>query len=750
MQPSSSLSRMTVNITKYKISSLPIPPSSHLLTHNLVPDPVTGGTSVSNFIEKILAKTPSVQRRARLTSPETHFSYVTPLPTSFPYNIEPPSPDESENIDDKGAYVEKWLADREARNPKADAISGSSGKLQLHYSVLPENDQPRILIGLSETGLRDCVPHLDIGDAFAILGEPALVVSDTEGDGSNHESDQEEIIAARQEMIDVLGGRAVLMSQDYPKSESRPERGGFAPWSHRYSGHQFGTWAGQLGDGRAVSILATSHPSKSNDVYELQLKGAGRTPYSRSADGLAVLRSSIREYLGSEAIAALGIPTTRSLSLISLSSVEVRRERMETACVFTRMAPSFIRIGSFEALSPPDGHSMAFFGGGQQKPHWESLRILGEWVSKKVLRLDLQEGQPWGKELVLEVTRRNAKMVAGWQAYGWMHGVMNTDNVSILGLTIDYGPFAFMDVFDPAHICNHTDDGGRYAYKYQPTMIMFALRALLNSLAPLIGAEMESGKAVSPDWASSASNEKIDEWRQHATSAIKDEMEIVFQEICSTENGTLMRKRLGLRRSLPTDESRFIQPLLTMMENHRLDFHRTFRLLSFFKPPSSDNDNASFIQQLLDNVSPTDRQMVNMDSARKEWDEWLERFRGRIEEDRMFCKDDAGNVASAVSLDDAYEMRVKEAKKTNPRFVLRQWVLEEIIKRVEGDPEKGKRQLAKVMHMACNPFEAWGAEWEEMTENGNGEGLSAEEKEERRYCGIGEGSMLGFQCSCSS
>ncbi|GAW09091.1 UPF0061-domain-containing protein [Lentinula edodes] len=533
-------------------------------------------------------------------------------------------------------------------------------------------------------------------------------------------------------MIDVLGGRAVLMSQDYPKSESRPERGGFAPWSHRYSGHQFGTWAGQLGDGRAVSILATSHPSKSNDVYELQLKGAGRTPYSRSADGLAVLRSSIREYLGSEAIAALGIPTTRSLSLISLSSVEVRRERMETACVFTH------------------GHSMAFFGGGQQKPHWESLRILGEWVSKKVLRLDLQEGQPWGKELVLEVTRRNAKMVAGWQAYGWMHGVMNTDNVSILGLTVDYGPFAFMDVFDPAHICNHTDDGGRYAYKYQPTMIMFALRALLNSLAPLIGAEMESGKAVSSDWASSASNEKIDEWRQHATSAIKDEMETVFQEICSTENGALMRKRLGLRRSLPTDESRFIQPLLTMMDNHRLDFHRTFRLLSFFKPPSSDNDNAKFIQQLLDNVSPIDRQMVNMDSARKEWDEWLARFKGRIEEDQMFCKDDAGNVASAVSLDDAYELRVKEAKKTNPRFVLRQWVLEEIIKRVESDPEKGKRQLAKVMHMACSPFEAWGAEWEEMSEDGNGEGLSVEEKEERRYCDIGEGSMLGFQCSCSS
>lgn len=175
----------------------------------------------------------------------------------------------------------------------------------------------------------------------------------------------------------------------------------------------------------------------------MQLKGAGRTPYSRSADGLAVLRSSIREYLCSEgmtkipqkstfiqlciAMSALGVPTTRSLSLVSLPSIEVQREKIETACILTRMAPSFVRIGSFEAFSPPDGLGMMFFGGGQQKPDWESLRILGEWVSKNVLRLDLPEGQPWGKALVLEVARRNAKMVAGWQAYGFMHGVINTD-----------------------------------------------------------------------------------------------------------------------------------------------------------------------------------------------------------------------------------------------------------------------------------------------------------------------------------
>ncbi|KIK62404.1 hypothetical protein GYMLUDRAFT_41842 [Collybiopsis luxurians FD-317 M1] len=736
-------------LKKYRISALPIPPSSQLLTHNLVPDPATGGASVPTFVEKILTTTPSIQRRARLASSEAHFSCVTPLPLSFPYAIEFPSPEESEKLEDKGAFIEEWLSKREPKNPRSG--SDAERSLKLHYPEI--SSEERVLIGISENGLKDCVPHLDVGDAFASLGVPALVVeNDSEGDGANHESKNEEIVAARQEMIDVLSGRAVLMSKDYPKSETNPERAGFAPWTHRYSGFQFGTFAGQLGDGRAVSVLATPHPWNPDETFELQLKGAGRTPYSRSADGLAVLRSSIREYLGSEAISALGIPTTRSLSLVSLPSVPVQRERVETACILTRMAPSFLRIGSFEALSPPNGLSMVFFGGGQQESHWESLRILGEWVGRKVLRLDVAEEQPWGRELVLEVARRNAKMVAGWQAYGFMHGVMNTDNISILGLTIDYGPYAFMDVFDPAHICNHTDDGGRYAYKYQPNMIMFALRALLNSLAPLIGVEMETGKAVSKDWAADASTEKIDEWRKTATDAIKDDMEAMFQATCSAENRTLMRKRLGLCHSQPSDESQFIQPLLDMMEDHRLDFHRTFRLLSFFDPSQSGINESyvsTFIQKLLSNISPTELLMVNVDSAKKDWEKWLAKFQERIEQDQEGWKVSEG----AVALEDVYKLRIEAAKQANPRFVLRQWVLEEIIKRVEVNQEKGKRQLAKVMHMASNPFEEWGSELTEMDLDlgqSETEELSAEEKEERRYCGIGEGSMLGFQCSCSS
>jgi serine/tyrosine/threonine adenylyltransferase len=163
----------------------------------------------------------------------------------------------------------------------------------------------------------------------------------------------------------------------------------------------------------SVEVASTGSPS---GLYELQLKGAGRTPFSRSADGLAVVRSSIREYLCAEAMHALGIPTTRSLSLTHLPTLPVRRERLEKAAIVTRVAPSFLRIGSFQALNPPE--QFFFLGGGQQRADLEALRILGEYVSRHVLRLDTKDGAPWAEKLILECARLNAVMVAGWQAYG--------------------------------------------------------------------------------------------------------------------------------------------------------------------------------------------------------------------------------------------------------------------------------------------------------------------------------------------
>jgi uncharacterized protein YdiU (UPF0061 family) len=242
-----------------------------------------------------------------------------------------------------------------------------------------------------------------------------------------------------------------------------------------YSGHQFGQWAGQLGDGRAVMLGAVTPPDGQGGAsYEVQLKGAGLTPYSRMGDGRAVLRSSIREFLGSEAMHALGIPTTRALSVMG-SDHPVYREHPETAAVVARLAPSFIRFGHFEHFS---------FNG-----HHGQLKTLADHVISQhypQCRASTQFGCNVYAALLHAVTIRTADMVAQWQAVGFCHGVMNTDNMSILGLTIDYGPFQFLDAFDPGHICNHSDTQGRYAFYKQPNIAYWNLFCLGQALMPLI------------------------------------------------------------------------------------------------------------------------------------------------------------------------------------------------------------------------------------------------------------------------
>jgi serine/tyrosine/threonine adenylyltransferase len=244
------------------------------------------------------------------------------------------------------------------------------------------------------------------------------------------------------------------------------------PLAAVYSGHQFGVWAGQLGDGRAILLGEVDAPgTPAPSVMELQLKGSGLTPYSRMGDGRAVLRSSIREFLCSEAMAALGIPTSRALCVTG-SDQRVMRETPETTAVATRMAPTFIRFGSFEHW---------FYNGRAQE-----LKTLADYVIDRFLPALRDAPNPY-QALLEEATRRTARMIAQWQAVGFMHGVMNTDNMSILGLTIDYGPFGFMEAFDARHICNHTDHQGRYAYQAQPQIGQWNCFALGQALLPLIG-----------------------------------------------------------------------------------------------------------------------------------------------------------------------------------------------------------------------------------------------------------------------
>jgi uncharacterized protein YdiU (UPF0061 family) len=313
------------------------------------------------------------------------------------------------------------------------------------------------------------------------------------------------------------------------------------PLSAVYSGHQFGVWAGQLGDGRAILLGELAGP---NGTLELQLKGAGMTPYSRMGDGRAVLRSSIREFLCSEAMAALGIPTTRAL-MITGSDKGVMRESVETSAVATRMAPSFVRFGSFEHWFYRD------------KP--EELRLLADYVINAFYPELAAEPNPY-KALLAEVTRRTARMIAHWQAVGFMHGVMNTDNMSILGLTLDYGPFGFMEAFDSQHICNHTDQQGRYSYANQPQIGHWNCFALGQALLPLIGEVEDAQEALGvyePEFAA-----KIDE---------------------------LLHAKLGLELFQDDDRVLF-ESMFSLMHNNHVDFTQFFRKLGLLQVKHPEHD----------------------------------------------------------------------------------------------------------------------------------------------------------------
>ena len=254
----------------------------------------------------------------------------------------------------------------------------------------------------------------------------------------------------RPQLIETLAGNCLLPGMDAIAA--------------LYAGHQFGHYVPQLGDGRA--ILLGEVVNRAGERWEIQLKGAGRTPFSRGGDGRAVLRSSIREFLCSEAMHALGIPTTRALAIVG-SDHPVYREDEETAALVTRLAPSFVRFGSFEVF--------------YYRNQIDALRRLADYVIARDYPELAALADPY-PAFLREVALRTAELMAQWQAVGFSHGVMNTDNMSILGLTLDYGPFGFLDAFDPGFVCNHSDTHGRYAYDQQPDVAAWNLTRLAQAL----------------------------------------------------------------------------------------------------------------------------------------------------------------------------------------------------------------------------------------------------------------------------
>ena len=367
---------------------------------------------------------------------------------------------------------------------------------------------------------------------------------------------------------------------------------GSQPASHCYCGHQFGAFAGQLGDG-AVCYLGEVLNSR-GERWELQFKGSGLTPYSRSADGRKVLRSSLREYLASEAMHALGVPTTRAASLVTSDTLIVRDPfytgdiRRERASVITRLAPSFIRFGSFEVCKTRDPRTGA---SGPCVGKVDVIRRLMDYVvSSFYPSIEAEYAGKGGRSKAArdvavfgEVVRRTARLIAQWQCVGFIHGVMNTDNMSVLGLTIDYGPYQWMDAYIPSSTSNTSDDQFRYAYERQQPIGKWDLSKLAEALA-LMGegedAEGEGGK----------------EWRlREMTKVLEEQYDAEFDR----EYYGRMRRKLGMREGTGEAEvRRWVHRFLEVLEATCADFTNSFRILSSLSL-RADNDNSALIVDYL-------------------------------------------------------------------------------------------------------------------------------------------------------
>lgn len=399
---------------------------------------------------------------------------------------------------------------------------------------------------------------------------------------------------------------------------------GFKPVAACYAGHQFGHFVSRLGDGRAILLgqLRTSD----NQPWDLQLKGSGPTLYSRGSDGRAVLRSSIREYLCSAAMHGLNVPTTHALFL-SGSTEEVYREQIEPGAMVLRVAPSHIRFGSFEYY---------FYA-----QRYDDLKLLADNVIQHYFSHLLETQNPY-LAFLEEVIESTAKLIAHWQAVGFAHGVMNTDNMSVHGITLDYGPFGFVEQFNPSYICNHSDHQGRYAFNKQPEIALFNLSCLAQALLPLLHEDTDQGVVA-------------------AKAALQD-----YQPKFITYYAELMRSKLGFTQAFPDDQT-IVTALLDLLDANSVDYTIFFRQLS--QQPTKTN-----LTQCRD---------LFIDRA--SFDSWYELYKQRLEKE---------NVSS--------KSRSEQMKQVNPKFILRNYIAETAIRKAQD--ENDYSVIEDLMTVLSDPF----------------------------------------------
>ncbi|XP_075944876.1 selenoprotein O1 isoform X2 [Anarhichas minor] len=562
-------------------------------------------------------------------------------------------------------------------------------------------------------------------------------------------------LSGEEVMNDPLGPEYLSGSRVMPGSQ---------PAAHCYCGHQFGQFAGQLGDGAAcylgeVKVPAGQDPEllreNPSGRWEIQVKGAGSTPYSRQADGRKVLRSSIREFLCSEVMYFLGVPTTRAGSVVTSNSRVIRdvyysgNPRHERCSVVVRIAPTFLRFGSFEIFKRADEHT------GRQGPSYGRDEIRGQMMDYVIETFypDIQRNHPERVErnvaFFREVMLRTARLVAQWQCVGFCHGVLNTDNMSILGLTLDYGPYGFMDRFDPDFICNASDNSGRYSYQAQPAICRWNLVKLAEALAPEL--PPDRAEAVMDDYLDLYNGFYLESMRKKLGLLKKDEPEdeLLITELLQTMHNTGSDFTNTFRSlsqiSCPTEgESEGEEELVRKATDLLLEQRASLEELKAANKPAMDprelamllsmaqsnpalfqmiSDRTSIARQLdrlskLKDLMETSQEELKTQQA-EEWSRWITRYRKRL----------ARELQGQSDVRAAQEERVRVMDSTNPRVVLRNYIAQNAIEAAENGDFSEAQRVLKVLE---KPFSLQpGLELPAWVGGGGGGGGEATKRGER-------------------